>query len=232
MADTKPRRTVRSFVLRGGRITRGQQRAYERNWPRFGVAFQPRPLDLGELFGNDNPTWVEIGFGNGESLATLAAAHPERNWLGIEVHPPGVGRLLMRIEALGLNNLRIVRHDAVEVLDQMIAPASLAGILLFFPDPWPKKRHHKRRIVQPAFVELVAGRLMPGGLFHAATDWVPYAEWILEHFEARPDLFENLAGPGQYAERPATRPLTKFEARGRRLGHEVRDLLFQKRRNS
>ncbi len=228
MTRTNQPRKIRSFVLRGGRLTKGQQRAFERSWPRFGVEYQEHPLDLEALFGNDHPVWLEIGFGNGESLAAMAAAHPERNWLGIEVHPPGVGRLLMRIEEQGLTNIRIIRHDAVEVLEKMIPPASLAGILLLFPDPWHKKRHHKRRIVQPPFVELVASRLRPGGLFHAATDWVPYAEWILERFEARPDLFENLAGPGGYAKRPETRPLTKFEARGQRLGHEVRDLLFRR----
>ncbi len=222
-------RKVRSFVLRGGRLTAGQQRALERGWPRFGVEFDARrPLDLHALFGDDQPVWMEIGFGNGESLATMAAAHPERNWLGVEVHLPGVGRLLRRIEELGLENVRLLRHDAVEVLEAMIPPGALAGLLLLFPDPWPKKRHHKRRIVQPGFVELAASRLRPGALFHAATDWEPYAEWILERFEARPDLFENLAGAGKYAERPETRPLTKFEARGRRLGHPVHDLLFRR----
>ncbi len=228
MTHASHSRKIRSFVLRGGRLTKGQQRAYERSWPRFGVDFQQTPLDLKALFGNDCPTWLEIGFGNGESLAAMAAARPERNWLGIEVHPPGVGRLLMQIEQRGLANIRIIRHDAVEVLEKMIPPASLAGMLLFFPDPWHKKRHHKRRIVQPAFVELAASRLQPGGLFHAATDWAPYAEWILERFEARTDLFENLAGAGRYAKRPETRPITKFEARGQRLGHEVRDLLFRR----
>ncbi len=226
-------RKVRSFVLRGGRLTKGQQRAFERLWPSFGVEFDPhRWLDFQTLFGNDHPVWLEIGFGNGESLAAMAAAHPERNFLGIEVHPPGVGHLLMKIEELGLENVRILRHDAVEVLERMIPPASLAGLLLFFPDPWHKKRHHKRRLVQPAFVELAASRLRPGGIFHAATDWAPYAEWILERFEARADLFENLAGPGRYAERPETRPLTKFEARGQRLGQEASDLLFRRRANA
>jgi len=215
-------------VLRGGRLTKGQKRAFEHGWPRFGVDFKPEPLELGSLFGKNHPTWLEIGFGNGESLAAMAAAQPERNWLGIEVHPPGIGRLLMRIDELGLENVRIIRHDAVEVLEKMIPPASLSGMLLLFPDPWHKKRHHKRRIVQPAFVELVASRLEPGGVFHAASDWEPYAEWILQHFEARPDLWENLAGPARYAERPETRPLTKFEARGQRLGHPVRDLMFRR----
>ncbi len=224
-----PARRIRSFVLRGGRLTAGQQRALDRLWPRYGIPFDPTVrLDFEALFGNANPVWMEIGFGDGTSLATLAASHPERNWLGVEVHPPGVGRLLKQIEAQRLNNLRLMRHDAVEVLERMIPPGSLAGILLFFPDPWPKKRHHKRRIVQPGFVELVAARLTPGGLFHAATDWTPYAEWILEHFEARPDLFQNLAGPGRYSARPETRPITKFEQRGRRLGHPVHDLLFRR----
>ena len=226
-------RKIRSFVLRGGRLTKGQQRAFEHLWPRFGVEFDPHLLlDFQTLFGNSHPVWLEIGFGNGESLATMAAAHPERNFLGIEVHPPGVGHLLMKIEELGLENVRILRHDAVEVLERMIPPASLAGMLLFFPDPWHKKRHHKRRLVQPAFVELAASRLRPSGIFHAATDWAPYAEWILEHFEARADLFENLAGPGRYAERPETRPLTKFEARGQRLGQEASDLLFRRTADS
>ena len=222
------KRRIRSFVLRGGRLTRGQQRAFDMYWPRFGVAYRPKPLDFRALFGNDNPVWLEIGFGNGESLAAMAGASPGRNYLGIEVHPPGVGRLLMRIDEAGLENLRVMRHDALEVLEKAIPPASLDGIQLFFPDPWHKKRHHKRRLVQAPFVELAASRLKPGGIFHAATDWAPYAEWILERFEARPDLFENLAGPGNYAERPATRPLTKFEQRGARLGHEVRDLLFRR----
>jgi len=228
MNPKEKHRGIRSFVLRGGRMTKGQQRAFDKYWPRFGVEYQPGPLDFRALFGNDNPVWLEIGFGNGESLAAMAGANPQINYLGIEVHPPGVGRLLMRIDEAGLENLHVMRHDALEVLEKAIPPASLAGIQLFFPDPWPKKRHHKRRLVQAPFVELAADRLEPGGIFHAATDWEPYAEWILERFEARPDLFENLAGPGNYAERPATRPLTKFEQRGERLGHEVRDLLFRR----
>ena len=229
MNPQEKHRRIRSFVLRGGRLTRGQQRAFDMYWPRFGVEFDAQhPLNLATLFGNDNPVWLEIGFGNGESLAAMAGANPQINYLGIEVHAPGVGHLLMKIGEAGLQNLRVMRHDALEVLEKALPPASLAGIQLFFPDPWHKKRHHKRRLVQPPFVELVASRLEPGGIFHAATDWEDYARQILTLFEARPELFDNLAGPGNYAPRPETRPLTKFEQRGQRLGHEVRDLLFRR----
>ena len=222
---TRPPRRVRSFVLRGGRLTSGQQRALDTLWPRYGVDYAPRPLDLAALFGRRAPVTLEIGFGDGASLAKQAARHPERDFLGVEVHPPGVGRLLQRIEAAGLSNLRLIRHDAVEVLEHMIAPASLDTVQLFFPDPWPKKRHHKRRLVQPDFVALVASRLRPGGLFHLATDWPPYAEHMLAVLSACPALVNLHAG---YAPRPPWRPQTKFERRGTRLGHPVHDLLFRR----
>jgi tRNA (guanine-N7-)-methyltransferase len=215
-------------VLREGRLTEGQARAFERLWQRYGIDFTGGPLDLPALYGNEWAVWLEIGFGNGEALASLAARHPERNFLGIEVHRPGVGRLLLRLEAADLTNVRILRHDAVEVLRDGLAPGALAGAYLFFPDPWHKTRHHKRRIVQPAFVALLARAMRPGGVFHAATDWEDYAEQIMRVLSACPD-FENTAGPGCYAPRPDDRPLTHFEQRGQRLGHGVWDLLFRRR---
>jgi tRNA (guanine-N7-)-methyltransferase len=184
---------------------------------------------LAALFGNERPVTLEIGFGNGDSLAEMAAATPGRNWLGVEVHGPGVGHLLLEIERRGLANLRIVRHDAVEILTFGIAPGALDACQLFFPDPWPKKRHHKRRILSPAFVALIARALRPGGVFHTATDWEPYADRMLEVLEAPNSPFENLAEPGQFSERPAARPPTRFEQRGERLGHRVRDLVFRRR---
>lgn len=230
MSEQPRRREIRSYVLREGRLTPGQQRAFDELWPRFGVDWQPgEPLDLPALFGNDHPVWLEIGFGNGESLAEMAASHPERNYLGIEVHRPGVGHLLLKLEERGLENVRVMRHDAVEVLRDALPEASLAGVQLFFADPWPKKKHHKRRIVQPAFMDLVARVLRPGGIFHAATDWQDYAEHMLEVFAGREDQFENLAGPGRYSPRPDDRPLTKFEQRGQRLGHGVWDILLRRR---
>jgi tRNA (guanine-N7-)-methyltransferase len=187
------------------------------------------PLDLAALFGNPHPVTLEIGFGNGDSLAEMADLAPGRNWLGVEVHGPGVGHLLLEIERRGLANLRIVRHDAVELLSFGIAPGALDACQLFFPDPWPKKRHHKRRILSPAFVELIARALRPGGVFHAATDWEPYAEQMLAVLESPNSPFENSAEPGQFSERPAARPPTRFEQRGERLGHQVRDLVFRRR---
>lgn len=224
------RRPIRSFVLREGRLTAAQERAFRDLWPRYGVDWSPgATLDLAHLFGNDRPVTLEIGFGNGESLAAMAQADPARNWLGIEVHRPGVGHLLLEIERLGLTNLRLVRHDAVEVLARGIAPGALEAVQLFFPDPWPKRRHHKRRILSPERVDLLARVIHPSGLFHAATDWEPYAEQMLATLEAAGEDFENLAGPGRFAPRPASRPLTRFEQRGERLGHRVRDLLFRRR---
>ena len=224
------RRPIRSFVLRQGRLTEAQERAFAELWPRYGVERSPgEALDLPALFGNDQPVYLEIGFGNGETLAEIAARHPEHNYLGVEVHGPGVGHLLLEIERRGLNNLRLVRQDAVDLLDSGLAPASLAGVYLLFPDPWPKKRHHKRRLLNPAFVTRLARVIRPAGLFHAATDWEPYAQQMLEVLTAAGDQFHNTAGPGQFAPRPADRPLTKFERRGQGLGHGVWDLIFTRR---
>ncbi len=217
MTDPDHHRPIRSYVLREGRLTRGQERAFGELWPRFGVDWAPGTvLDLPILFGDARPVVLEIGFGNGETLAELAARHPERGYLGIEVHRPGVGHLLLQLEKRALTNVRVLRHDAIEVLTHGLAPASLAGVYLFFPDPWPKTRHHKRRILS-------------GGLFHAATDWGPYAAQMLAVLGDAADLFENAAGPGAYAPRPEDRPLTRFERRGQRLGHEVWDLVFHRR---
>ncbi|MFE8033580.1 tRNA (guanosine(46)-N7)-methyltransferase TrmB [Thiohalocapsa marina] len=228
--DAPPRRPVRSFVLREGRLTTGQARAFSELWPRFGVDRRPeQPLDLPALFGNGNPCVLEIGFGNGESLAKMAQSQPGRNFLGLEVHRPGVGHLLLEIERRELDNLRVMRADALELLRDGLAPGSLAAVQLFFPDPWPKKRHHKRRIVQPAFLRLVARALASGGTFHAATDWEPYAEHMLATLEAADTLFRNAAGRGRFSPRPPERPQTKFERRGEGLGHRVHDLIYIRR---
>jgi tRNA (guanine-N7-)-methyltransferase len=220
-------RAVRSFVVRGGRITGAQQRALEDLWPRFGVDFAPALLDLQTLFGREAPCTLEIGFGNGDNLAELAALHPELNYLGVEVHRPGVGRLLLSIEERALTNVRVICHDAVEVLQTQLPLQSLAEVLILFPDPWPKKRHHKRRLVQAAFVELVTGRLAPAGLLRFATDWEPYAREALAVMDSNPRL-SNLATDGTFVEHPAERRPTRFEQRGTRLGHGVWDLAFRR----
>jgi tRNA (guanine-N7-)-methyltransferase len=219
-------RHIRSYVLRQGRVSSAQQRAVDTLLPRYGVAYRAAPLDLHQLFGRAAPVILEIGFGMGETTAAIAAAHPEHDYLGIEVHTPGVGNLLKLIEARALANVRIIRHDAVEVLTHMIAPASLDGAHIFFPDPWPKKRHHKRRLIQPPLARLLAEKLKPGGYLHAATDWHEYAEQILAVLSAEP-LLVNTAP--DYAPRPDYRPLTKFENRGLKLGHGVWDVLFRRR---
>lgn len=221
-----PHRSIRSYVLRQGRVSNAQQRAYAALMPRFGVAYTPGVIDLDRLFGRSAPRILEIGFGMGETTAEIARAHPETDYLGIEVHTPGVGSLLKRVDELGLTNVRVVQHDAVEVLTHMIAPASLDGVHIFFPDPWPKKRHHKRRLIQSAFAALVASRLKPGGYVHAATDWQEYAEQMLAAFRDEAGLENTAAG---FAQRPAYRPLTKFEHRGLKLGHGVWDVVFRKR---
>ena len=216
-------------MLREGRLTPGQERAFAELWPRYGVGTVGIPLDLAALFGNLRPVWLEIGFGNGETLLHLATHHPERNYLGIEVHRPGVGHLMLQLDAAGISNVRLIRHDAVEVLRDALPPASLAGVYLFFPDPWHKTRHHKRRIVQPAFVGLLARVIAPGGIFHAATDWEDYARHMLRVLGAAADVFENTAGAGCFFPRAEDRPPTRFERRGHRLGHGVWDLVFRRR---
>jgi len=227
MTSAEPqRRAVRSYVLRAGRMGSGQQRALADLAPRFVLPFADQPLDIDATYGRRAPLIVEIGFGMGLATAAIAAARPETNFLGIEVHEPGVGALLQRIEERQLSNVRIVQHDAVEVLTSMIAPGSLAGVQVFFPDPWPKKRHWKRRLIQPPFVALLASRLAIGGVLHCATDWQPYAEQMLAVLSAEP-LLANTAPT--YAPRPGYRPETKFERRGLALGHGVWDLMFRRR---
>jgi tRNA (guanine-N7-)-methyltransferase len=222
-------RPIRSFVMRAGRMTVGQARALEELWPRYGVEFSPQPLLLDQVFGRVAPCTLEIGFGNGEHLAALATAHPERDYLGIEVHRPGVGHLLMLAAANDLSNVRASTHDAVEVLRAQIAPESLDEVLVLFPDPWHKKRHHKRRLIQPPFVELVASRLRPGGVLKLATDWEEYALQMLEVLSAASARFANLSPTGDWMPRPDERAPTRFEKRGARLGHGVWDLAFRRR---
>ncbi len=219
-------RPIRSFVLRVSRTSNAQRRAVDELLPRFGIAFAPRPLDLDAVYGRRASRVLEIGFGMGEALAEMAQTNPEHDFLGLEVHTPGVGNLLKLVDASGLTNVRVISHDAVEVLTHMIPPDCFDGVHIFFPDPWPKKRHHKRRLIQPAFVRLLASRMRPGGYLHLATDWVEYAAQMLAVASAEPLLVNTVA---DYAPRPASRPLTKFEQRGIRLGHEVRDLLFRRR---
>ncbi len=218
-------RAIKSYVRRAGRTTTGQARAFEEFGPRFIVPYRAEPLDLTATFGRDAPAVLEIGFGMGETTAHIAALKPDVNFLCCEVHEPGVGALLKRIGEMGLSNIRIVSHDAVEVLDHMLQPGQLDGIHLFFPDPWHKLRHHKRRLVQPPLVHCLAGRLKPGGYLHCATDWQPYAEQMLAVIGAEP-LLANTAP--DYAPRPDYRPVTKFEKRGVKLGHGVWDLVFRK----
>ena len=220
------RRPIRSYVLRRGRVSAAQARALESLMPIWGVPFRSEPLDWSRLFGRAAPRIVEIGSGMGETTAAIAAAHPRNDYLAIEVHTPGVAALLKQVAALGLPNLRIVQHDAKEVLTVMLGESSLDGVHIFFPDPWPKKRHHKRRLIQPDFVWLMVSRLKPGGYVHLATDWPDYAEQIRAVLSDDPRL-RNAAT--DFIARPATRPATKFEQRGRALGHRVWDLMFVRR---
>jgi tRNA (guanine-N7-)-methyltransferase len=220
-------RAIRSYVLRTGRMTEGQSRALQEQWPRYGIDDGEEKLDFAQLFGRIAPVTLEIGFGNGDNLAALAEAHPERNFIGIEVHTPGVGHLLRKAAAAGLTNLRVSQHDAVEVLQERIAPASLDAILVLFPDPWHKKRHHKRRLVNAGFAGLAASKLAPGGTLQLATDWEPYAEWMIEVLNASP-LLRNRAADGRFVPRGPDRVRTRFEARGERLGHQVRDLCYER----
>ncbi len=223
-----PDRRIRSYVRREGRITAAQQRALRELWPRFGVDPGDAPLELHQLFARRAPVVVEIGFGSGDALLEMATRDPQSDYLGVEVWRPGVGSLLLRLAAAGVGNVRLILADAVEVLERNIAQASLAAVLVFFPDPWPKKRHHKRRLVQPAFAELVASRLQSGGRVHVATDWADYADAMLQALSAQAQL-ANAAGRGRFAARPDYRPLTRYEARGEALGHQVWDLVFEKR---
>jgi tRNA (guanine-N7-)-methyltransferase len=225
-ADVR-QRGVRSFVLRAGRATAGQQRALAQLWPKYGVEFSPATLDLQTLFGRTAPRMLEIGFGAGEALLEFATAHPEIDCIGVEVHRPGVGRLLLGAEAAALRNLRVICHDAVEVLQHQLAPASIALAHIFFPDPWPKKRHHKRRLIQPPFVELLAKAIAPGGTLRLATDWEPYAEHMREVIGAS-SAFVNVAADAGFVTRSAERVLTRFEQRGQRLGHGVWDLEYRR----
>ena len=223
----RPLRRIRSFVRRQGRLTKGQQLALDQYWPEMGVEFQPEPLDLSQLFGRDAPVVLEIGFGMGASLVTMAQTNPQQNFLGIEVHAPGVGACLASAKEANVENLRVMCHDAVEVLEKMIPDNSLRMVQLFFPDPWHKARHNKRRIVQTPFAELVMRKLKLGGVFHMATDWEAYAEHMLEVMNGI-DGYKNQSETQDYVPRPETRPLTKFEQRGQRLGHGVWDLMFER----
>ena len=227
MTDS-PRRTIKSFILRQGRLTQGQQRALDEQWPIFGIDYQPININFADIFGNQQPVILEIGFGNGESLLQMAAENPKQNFVGIEVHRPGVGRLLHLIEQQGITNLRVMNHDAIEILENQVADHSLSRVQLYFPDPWHKKKHNKRRIVQSGFLDLLATKLNSNGQIHFATDWEPYAEHMMETLEQHP-LFENTQPAGQFTPKPDYRPETKFERRGQRLGHGVWDFVFNVR---
>jgi tRNA (guanine-N7-)-methyltransferase len=221
-------RRIRSFVLREGRMTPAQQRAFETHWARFGIDYTGKAQDFDARFGRHAPHVLEIGFGNGEALAWASEHDPARDYLGVEVHGPGVGRLMNALAARNASNVRLYKHDAVEVLENEIPPNSLSEVRIWFPDPWHKKRHNKRRIVQPEFVALLASRVASGGLLHLATDWEAYAQHMLEVMESAPDWCNDV-GPGQYADKPAWRIETHFERRGLRLGHGVWDLLYRRR---
>jgi tRNA (guanine-N7-)-methyltransferase len=223
----KKRRTVRSFVRRAGRITQSQQRALDELWPVYGASYADELIAFDELFGTSRPVVLEVGFGNGESLVELAAAIPDKNFLGIEVHEPGIGHCLLRADAAGIENLRIIAYDAIDVLTHQVPPESLSRLNIYFPDPWPKKRHHKRRIVQAAFLDLVADRLVAGGTLNIATDWANYAEHIDEVL-SRMDRFTCIERREHDGDEPLDRPQTKFERRGLRKGHRICDWCFRK----
>jgi len=238
MALTSSHPHIRSYSGRRGHFTSGQRDAYERLLPRWTLPYQTQPIRSETVFGRTAPLILEIGFGMGETTANIAAMQASNNFLGVEVYPAGVGALLKRIEEHSLSNIRIIQHDAIDVCQHMLAPASLAGVHVFFPDPWPKARHHKRRLIRPELVSLIASRIAPGGYLHCATDWEHYAVQMLRVIGSEPQLI-NTAGPiaiGEtaiackgFAPRPPYRPVTKFEARGHRLGHGVWDLVFQRR---
>ena len=218
-------RPIRSFVLRQGRVSNAQRRAHDTLLPKFGIPYSAQPLDLDQIFGRSAPKVLEIGFGMGETTATIAAQHSGNDYLGIEVHTPGVGSLLKRIAELDLTNVRIIQHDAVEVLRNMIAPDTFDAVHVFFPDPWPKKRHHKRRLIQPPLISMLCERMKPGAYIHVATDWQDYAEQILAVMSAEPRLINTAH---DYAPRPDYRPQTRFESRGLKLGHGVWDIIFRR----
>ncbi len=223
----RPLRRIRSFVMRPGRMTEGQKKAFEQHWPSRGLELAAGALDAAAVFGREAPRVLEIGFGMGQSLVQMAAAEPDKDFIGIEVHRPGVGRILADMAAQGVDNLRVYGEDAVEVLEQCIADNSLDRVQIYFPDPWHKKKHHKRRLVQPEFVQRLRHKLKPGGVLHLATDWEHYALRMMEVMSEAPG-YRNCAGPLQFSPRPDYRPVTKFERRGERLGHGVWDLLFEK----
>lgn len=225
LIEERPNRRVRSYVVRAGRMTEGQERNYRDLWPQYGLELDDGLLNYTQCFGREASVVLEIGFGMGDSLIEMARLMPEKNFIGIEVHPPGVGRLLGRIEEEKLTNIRVFCDDAIEVLSRCIPNASLGTLQLFFPDPWPKKRHHKRRIVQTEFAQSLREKLKQGGQFHMATDWEPYAEHMMEVMSAAYG-YENAAGTGVYAPQPDWRPVTKFQKRGENLGHGVWDLIF------
>jgi len=226
MTESK-HRTIRSFVLRKGRLTAAQQLALDELWPHFGIEHRETVLDFNDHFERPADVILEIGFGNGESTWRMALQEPEKNFVGIEVHEPGVGHLLMALEKHAIENVRIYCGDAVPFVQNRVADSSVAGVRIYFADPWPKKRHHKRRLIQPEFVDQLARCMSQGAILHLATDWQPYAEHVLEVMASRED-FVNLSPTGDYCERPEWRPFTKYEERGERLGHEVRDLLYQR----
>ena len=226
--DSKTHTHYPQFCKREGRLTQGQQQAIETQWPKYGIDYSEQLLDFSVLFNRDASTVLEIGFGNGDSLCEMAVASPEKNFLGIEVHRPGVGRLLNTIETSACENLRVSNQDAIDVLEHQIPDESLDRVQLFFPDPWHKKKHKKRRIVQDNFIEQLAKKLKPDGVFHLATDWEDYARHMLSVLNSS-ELFENLSEDKTFVPKPAERPTTKFEKRGQRLGHGVWDLLFKKK---
>jgi tRNA (guanine-N7-)-methyltransferase len=220
-------RPIRSFVRREGRMTKGQKNALERFWPQYGLDFQEGYADLDDVFGRHAPRILEIGMGMGDALVEMAAAHVENDYLGIEVYRPGIGSLLKKLDARSVTNVRVICEDAVPVLKQMIPDASLDAVYIFFPDPWPKKRHHKRRLIQKPFAQLLAKKLQSNGVLHLATDWEDYAHHMLAVMNVSPEFIDT-AGQNKFTERPGHRPLTRFEQRGRRLGHRVWDLIFRK----
>ena len=224
--STEAHRPIKSFVLRQGRVSAAQQRARDTLLPVFGIPYKKAAIDLDEIFGRQSEKYLEIGFGMGETTADIAAAHPGHDYLAIEVHTPGVGALLKIIGEAGLRNIRIAQHDAVEVLTDMISDETFHGAHIFFPDPWPKKRHHKRRLIQAPFVSLLTSKLKPGGYLHVATDWEEYARQILSVLSAEPRLVNSADG---FSPRPAYRPQTKFETRGLKIGHDLWDIVFLKR---